>query len=244
MEEIIDVSDVNFNVVDKEYRDIIATKIDVTDIIPKSVYSRKNKDKSWAYKKYPEFDKNFICISKDGTLGEIWRVGGLLLGMPSSEGKEILNIDVSSDDAVWNRTKIPKDFILLERTYRRDMRQTKGIKRNGIRKKYVEDREVLIDKHQDFVNKEFHRRKYGLFVKIDEDIIYITGENYMFLNYYYLTEDKIYPNFRITATHTWWHWEGVVADKDSWGELRLKSRRVAWTVEACSIALNTFSRMT
>lgn len=245
----------SINIIDKSYRDIIAERIDVHLLIPKAIYDKRNKDKSWKYQKYPEYDINFMCISKDGTLGEIWKVGDLLLGLPPSKGKEILNLNIDingnkleqpldSDNSIWRRTKIPNDFLLLERTYKRDMRVTKGIKRNDIRKKYVKDRNVLTEKYKEFIDKEFHRRTYGLFIKIDEDIIYLTGENYMFLNYYYLAEDKIYPNFRITAAHTWWHWEGVCADKDSWGELRLKSRRVAWTVEACSIALNKMTRTT
>lgn len=226
---------------DRSYRDIIATKINPFKLIKRSLYFQRTKDKAWEYRKYPDIDLNFICISKDGTLGEIWKVGNLIIGLPNSEGKEILNIDLSDDDSVWKRTQIPKDFIQLERDYKRLMRQIKGQKRSEVRNNYVEKKQVLEKKWNKFIDKEFHRRKYGLFIKTDQEIIYLTGENYMFLNYYFLAEDKIYPNYRITATHTWWHWEGCVVDKDCWGELRLKSRRVSWTAEACSIALNGFT---
>ena len=227
---------------DKSYRDIIAKKIKITDLMPMRTYKAKNKNKSWEYGKHTKYDENFIIISKDGTLGEIWQVGGLKIGLPSSEGKEILNANLPSEKSVWKRTPIPKEFINLERNYRRDMRVHKGAKRNDIRRKYVIDKGILETKYKDFIAQEFDRRKNGLFIKIDNEVVYITGENYMFLNYYFLAEDKIYPNFRMTAVHTWWHWEAVVADPDSWGELRLKSRRVAWTVEACSVALNKFTR--
>lgn len=229
---------------DRMYRGIIATEISPFSLMPKEDYKKKNDTKKWAYRRYPEYDPNFICISTDGTLGEIWQVGDLKIGLPSSEGKEILNIDKSDDDSVWQRTEIPRDFINLEVEFKRQMRKVKGLKRNDVKKKYVLDRDVLEKKHHKFIEQEQYRRKNGLFVKIDNQICYITGENYMFLNYYYLTEDKIYPNFRITAMHTWWHWEAVCADSQSWGELRLKSRRVAWTVEACSIALNKLTKVT
>ena len=261
--------DIDF--VDKSYRGIIAERLSPFKYIKRSDYDKRNKNKSWEYRKYTDIDPNFMCISKDGTLGEIWRVGDLILGLPSNSidgviretnasgkkteralKKDIINVNIDSngkrlkepladEDCIWRRTPIPNDFIKLEIDYKRQMRKTKGLKRNDIKRKYVQDKERLEEKYSRFIDKEFQRRKYGLFVKIDEEIIYITGENYMFLNYYFLAEDKVYPNFRMTATHTWWHWEGCVVDKDCWGELRLKSRRVAWTVEACSIALNGFT---
>lgn len=226
---------------DRSYRGIIAQKIPVNTMIPAKEYRDKNEHKSWHYGQHTKYNLNFICISKDGTLGEIWKVGDLYLGLPSSEGKEILNLGKSDDLSKWERTKIPREFIALERDYKRDMKKIKGLKRNDIKKKYNLDKKLLETQYGDFIDKEFDRRKNGIFIKIDNEIIYLTGENYMFLNYYYLAEDKMYPDFRITATHTYWHWEGCVADTRVWGELRLKSRRVAWTVESCSMALNKFT---
>lgn len=256
---------------DRSYRGVIAEKLSTFNYIKRSDYIKKNKDRSWENRKYTEIDPNFLCISKDGTLGDIWKVGDLIIGLPSHEidgiirtededgeiketvlKKEILNVHItakgekiteplSDDRCVWKRTPIPHDFIKLEVDYKREMRKTKGLKRNDIKKRYITKKEDLENKYGEFIDQEFRRRKYGVFIKIDQEIVYLTGENYMFLNYYFLAEDKIYPNFRITATHTWWHWEACVTDKDCWGELRLKSRRVAWTVEACSVALNGFT---
>jgi len=223
---------------DKSYRDIIAEQINPYSLIKRSVYHERNKEKSWQFRKYTDIDENFICISKDGTIGEVWKVGGLIIALPSSEGKQIINIDKSDDDSIWRRTKIPEEFLHLERDYKRKMRRARHNERKSIRNWYFERKKVLESKHSEFIAQEFHRRKHGVFIKIDDQICYLTGENYMFLNYYYLAEDKIYPNFRITAMHTWWHWEACVSDQDCWGELRLKSRRVSWTSEACSIALN------
>ncbi len=227
---------------DRSYRGSIAEVIDPLSIIPISVYISKNKAGSWQYRDYTEYDINFICISQDGTLGKIFKVGDLLIGLPSEVGKEILNIDKHPDDAKWGRTKIPADFLSLESKYKSDMNLTKGFRRGDIKKLYNSNKLDLEDKHKKFVDKEIDRRKYGLFIKIDEEIFYLTPENYMFLEYYFLAEDLIYPHFRTTAVYTWYHWEACKFDRRCWGELRLKSRRVAWTVEACSIAINQFTQ--
>lgn len=231
------------NRIDTSYRGIIAEKINPSSIMDMSVYQDRNNDKSWQYRRYSDINENFICISKDGTLGEIWKVGGLLIGLPSSEGKEIINIkEKDRRKCKWKRTEIPYEFQKLEADYKRQMRRIRGIKRQAIKEEYVRKRDELVNgQYQDFVEKEFEKRKQGVFIKIDNQVHYLTGENYMFLNYYYLAEDKMYPNFRITAMHTWWHWEAVCADQSNWGELRLKSRRVSWTSESASIALNKFT---
>lgn len=222
------------------YRDIIAEKIPASSLMNMDDYKERNNNKSWEYRRYSDIDPNFICISKDGTLGEIWKVGGLIIGLPSSKGKDILNInEPDRRKRKWKRTEIPSDFQKIEVEYKRQMRRIKGIKRQGIKDEYIAKRDELVNgEYKEFVSNEFYKRKHGLFVKIDNQVHYLTGENYMFLNYYYLAEDKMYPNFRITAMHTWWHWEAVCADQNNWGELRLKSRRVSWTSESASIALN------
>lgn len=222
----------------KDYRGSIAEKLETYEIVPKVIYEKKNKDKSWEYRKYPDIDPNFICISKDGTIGEIFRIGGLIIAIPSKKGKEVVNSDSPSLEAKWKRTDIPADFLQLEEDYREDIEAAANHKKKEVRAEYKSQRKILIKKHINFINKEFDKRKYGFYIKIDEEDFYITGSNYMFLNYYYLTDSDMYPLFRTTAVYTWWHWEAVMADKDVFGELRFKSRRVAWTSEAASEAMN------
>ncbi len=226
---------------DKSYRDSIAEKLNPFDIVPKVIYNKRNSDKSWEYRKYADIDPNFICISKDGTIGDIYKVGGLIIGLPSKEGKEIVNDKLDSNNSKWKRTLVPNDFLRLEENYRKNIEEAANHKKKDVREKYKTNRKNLISEHSKFIDKEFHKREHGFFIKIDEEIIYITGSNYMFLNYYYLTDSDMYPLFRTTATHTWWHWEAVKADKDVFGELRFKSRRVAWTSEAASEALKDLS---
>ena len=48
--------------------------------------------------------------------------------------------------------------------------------------------------------------------------------------------------FRVPAMESYWHWEAVVADQNSWGEIRGKGRRTSWSVESASMALNVFTK--
>lgn len=238
---------------DRSYRDRISEKISTYKIVPRHIYNKKNDEKSWEYKEYPEFDINFVCISKDGTLGHIYKVGDLYIGLPSSKEKGIINLNIdhfnntlekplSNDDSKWKRPKTPKEFKKLWVWYKREMSKEKnGIKRSAIREKFCSEREILIENNKEFVDSEFDKREYGIFIKIDKDIHYLTGENWIFLQHYYLTESNIYPNYRVTAMESYWHWEAVRADSRNWGEIRGKARRTSWTVESASIALNCFT---
>ena len=54
--------------------------VQLHDYIPKSVLSSKNKAKSWSYGYNEKYD--VVIISKDGTLGEIISINGLIIGLP------------------------------------------------------------------------------------------------------------------------------------------------------------------
>ena len=52
----------------------------VYDIIPSSVLNRKNSAKSWVCGYNEKYD--IVIISKDGTLGDIYNIQGLYIGLP------------------------------------------------------------------------------------------------------------------------------------------------------------------
>jgi len=247
---------------DKSYRGRISEKLNPYDIVPKKDYDKANKEKSWEFRDYPEYDINFICISKDGTLGDIFKVGDLYIGLPSEKidglinkadnngvvdkkpwVKEVINKNKKPKYAKWQRnTEHLKDFEDVWFSYKARMNKEKaGIKRQQVRNQFILERNNLLRKNSEFVDSEFDKREHGIFVKIDEDTHYITGSNWMFLQHYYLTESDMYPSFRMVQTEVHWHWEACVADRRSWGEIRGKGRRSFWSVEAASIALDMFS---
>jgi hypothetical protein len=248
--------------VSKNYRGRISTKLNPYDYVPKKIYDKKNKEKSWEYKEYPEFDINFVCISKDGTIGEIYQVEDLIIALPSLSIsgsindldedsqvikkqyiKTVVNNNKKGKNAKWKRDETNlKEFDDIWFRYKARMAKEKaGSKRQQVRNKFILERNNSLHKHKEFVDSEFERREHGIFVKIDQETHYITGSNWMFLQHYYLTESDMYPDFRMVQTEAYWHWEACVADSRCWGEIRGKGRRSSWSVEAASLALDMFS---
>jgi len=132
---------------DKSYRDTIAEKINPYSFIPKAKYDKLNKEKKWSYGRHKEFDENFVCISKDGTLGEIYRVGSLVIGLPSIKGKEIVNDGCTPLESTWKRTPIPDEFLELEETYRSELVDSGSQNETKtIRNRYRENRKRLLPK--------------------------------------------------------------------------------------------------
>tara|TARA_R110000822_G_scaffold127454_4_gene262984 strand:- start:5848 stop:8181 length:2334 start_codon:yes stop_codon:yes gene_type:complete len=247
---------------DVSYRGRISQKVKYTELnITRHTFEKKNKDKSWEFREYSEFDVNFICISKDGTLGDIRKVGDLYIGLPSQtiDGnkdiindsgeretitfkKHITNGELSDYDAKWVRKAPPIEFKQCWSNYKRKMAKEKNhIRRNKLKEDFVKERNELISENQEFVDNEFHYRKFGLFIKVDNEVHYMTGENWLFLKHYYLTESNMFPFLRVVAMESYWHWEACRADSRTWGEIRGKGRRTSWSVESASMALNVFT---
>jgi len=57
----------------------------VYDAVPENVLKKKNKAKSWAYGYDDKYD--IVVISKDGTIGEIYNISGLLVALPGEPDK-------------------------------------------------------------------------------------------------------------------------------------------------------------
>jgi len=71
-------------------------------IVDPKVRLARNKVKTWKYG-YDE-SINVIIISKDGTLGDIYYINGLLIGFPEKpEHKEIINWDKTAASQKWER---------------------------------------------------------------------------------------------------------------------------------------------
>lgn len=226
---------------DRSYRRRISTYIDPYSMINRAIYDRNNREKLWSYGEHPEIDINFIVISKDGTLGDIYKVGDLYIGLPNKKGKEIINKGLKDEECKWIREEPPEEFDDLWNEYRADMAKEKnGIRRNDVKLNFVIKRDALVKKYKKFVDSEYHKKEHGIFIKIDDEVMYFTGDYWFFLKHYYLTESNMYGYFRTTAMEAMWHWEAVRADSRSWGELRGKGRRTSWTVESCSIASKGF----
>ena len=52
----------------------------IKDYVPKAVFTKKNRARTWLYGYNEKYD--FVVISKSGQVGEIINVNGLAIGLP------------------------------------------------------------------------------------------------------------------------------------------------------------------
>jgi hypothetical protein len=170
-----------------------------SDVIDRASIQRKNKAKGWKYGYDPDLD--LICISKDGTIGEIFQINGLRIGLPAIPAKnKILNYDLPKYDQKWRRTEIP----------------------SGINSETEHNAEFV-----DFIVDQFSKREEGVWVLINGDPIYITGTYWFTLQNVPL--DEGYGQFRVVQNDLMIYWEACKADPRCYGINYVKNRRFGWT---------------
>jgi len=175
--------------------------------IPLRTIKARSDAKSWEYGYDDEWD--VIIVSKDGTLGEIYEINGVKIGLPAipTDKRKILNWNKGVMEQKWSRTKFPKGLTENTKT-----------------------------EHEQFILQEFDRRRNGIFVKINGEIEYFTGAFYFFMNYIML--DRDYPQFRHTQKDLMLFWEACHADPRCYGICYVKNRRLGWSTLEYSEALN------
>lgn len=170
------------------------------DRVDEKVRLNRNAQKAWKYGYCEEYDT--IIISKDGTLGPIFYVNGIRIGLPEppKDRKQILNWDKTSKNQKWKREDLPKG--LTEKT------------------QYDPQYEV-------YIREEIKRRKQGVWMFLKGELVYLTG-----LSYYFYQWNKLatgYPDFRIIQNELMLYWEACKADYRCYGICYVKNRRFGWS---------------
>jgi hypothetical protein len=159
----------------------------------------RNKAKSWKYGYDETID--VIIISKDGTLGEIYYINGLLIGFPEKpDHKKIINWDKTPENQKWKREPVPEG--LNEATQ-------------------------FDAKYTDFIEGQFQKREEGVWIYLNGKAVYFTGTYWFFLQYY--NEMGFYPNLRIIQNELMIYWEACKADERCYGIDYVKNRRFGWS---------------
>jgi len=159
----------------------------------------RNKAKSWKYGYDESID--VIIISKDGTLGEIYYINGLLIGFPQKpEHKEIINWDKTAANQKWNRQPVPEGL--------------------------TEDTQFL-KKYESYIEGEFKKRDEGIWIYLNGKPVYLTGNYYHFIQWY--NENGSYPSLRVIQSELEIYWEACVADERCYGIDYVKNRRFGWS---------------
>jgi hypothetical protein len=169
-----------------------------TDIVPNGIRKKRNENNSWEYGYNKEYD--IVIVSKDGTLGQIYELSGIRIGIPEvpKDKTKIINHDLPQYKQKWKRQEMPKGL-----------------------------REDNKEKYYDYIVEEFRRRKEGVFIYINGEIEYFSGSYYFFLEWFAI--GRIYPHFRYTQKELMLFWEACYADQRCYGILYVKNRRLGWS---------------
>ena len=69
--------------------------IKLKDYIPKSVVSNKNRARNWQYGYNEKYD--VIIISRDGTIGDIYNISGVIIALPKTPDKFVNSFETKKD---------------------------------------------------------------------------------------------------------------------------------------------------
>jgi hypothetical protein len=180
----------------------------------------RNKAKSWKYGYDAAIDT--VIISKDGTLGEIYNVSGINIGLPQQPPKEeILNYNKTASNQKFKRESLPEALTDISiANYNRKLTGTEKEKSD----KAAQYLNSLYDKYSDYIDQEYERREKGLWVFINGLPVYIVGTYYYGIQW--IREETDYPNFRVIQNELMIFWEACKADDRCYGMQYVKNRRI------------------
>ena len=181
------------------------------DYVKPKVLNRMNRYKKWEYGYNPEHD--LIVISKTGEVGEIYKIQDLVIGLPKE--KDV----VEFEDDKWSYTQYPKELSLIKSVF--DWEE------------YPLD---FKEKWYDYIDKEFTRREEGFWFVNKGIPTYITGTNYMYLQWSKI--DVGQPDFRESNRLFYIFWEACKSDYRSYGMCYLKNRRSGFSFMASGETVN------
>lgn len=169
-------------------------KLDATT----STITTKNKAKSWKYGYNEKYD--VVIISKDGTLGEVYEINGIKIGLPKAPD------DLKKGNNKWVSENYPKELSKIRTIFDWNKRDN-----------------LFKDKWVDYIESEFDRREDGYWFTNNSKPTYITGSHYMYLQWTKIDVGK--PDFRESNRLFYIFWEACKADDRSFGMCYLKNRR-------------------
>ena len=178
---------------------------------------KMNQHKSWQYGYNPKHD--LVVISKDGTVGEIYNINGLLIGLPKAP-KTIHKNSKKTTDQYWVASEYPKALSRISSIFQWHEMTTE------FKNEWV-----------DYIEAEFDRREEGYWFYNNGTPIYITGTHYMYLQWTKIDIGK--PEFREANRIFYIFWEACKADKRSFGMCYLKIRRSGFSFMGSCEAVNT-----
>ena len=159
-----------------------------------------------------------IIISKDGTLGEVYEVSNIKIGLPKAPVK-FINDKEKKENQAWEVTLIPKILKRIQTIFQ-----------------WHEAPPHFKSEWVDYIESEFDKREQGYWFKNNGVPTYITGTHYMYLQWTKI--DVGNPDFREANRIFYLFWEACKADKRSFGMCYLKIRRSGFSFMSSSEGVN------
>ena len=164
-------------------------------------------------------EEKLIIIDPDGSVGEIIELSGLPIALPKKPKKsDILFHDKPKKDQKWERLFVPEEI-----------RKVKSMD------DWLEKPKEFVAKYSDYIEKEFKRRRSGVWFYNNGVPTYITGRHYMFLQWSKI--DIGYPSYLKFQRDLFIHMAACEADQRCFGQLYTKCRRSGYT-NMCTSVLN------
>lgn len=152
-------------------------------------------NRKWEYGYNSDIDT--IIISKDGTLGSVFKVSGINIGLPvEPDISQFKNFGLPVDSQIWQRDIAPAELNI---------------------ENWQETR------FDDFVDSQFNKRKFGEWILLGGKKVWLVGSYWFFLQEY--KELSTYNKLRIIQNEFEMFWEACKADQRCFGLIYLKNRR-------------------
>lgn len=184
----------------------------ILNVIPKKEIDLRNKNRSWQYGYDEKYD--IVIISKNGTLGEIYEIEGLKIGLP------LAPIKFTTKKNKFVREPLPKELEGIANTT-----------------EFYNKSKAFIKAFKPYISREFKRRNEGYWFMNNNEPTYITGSHYMHIQWGLV--DGIPPYYRYADRIWWLHLAGCIADDRSYGQLYGKIRRSGFSNRVGSELINT-----
>lgn len=115
-------------------------------------------------------------------------------------------------------------------------------KKTEIPKSIQNRKNNLTIEESEFIRREFHKRKHGVWYLIKGIPVYFTGAYYTYLNYWW-TKNNVQPEFRYIQCLLFMFWDMVKRDPHCYGANLIKPRRIGGTEFTLFLAWEYITRV-
>lgn len=183
--------------------------------IKPNTLKRLNRLKKFNYGYNKEHD--LVVISKDGTVGEIYEIQNLKIGLPLID--KVYQRSKTKADQYWEKLPFPEQLIKIKSVF-----------------DWNKHPDSFKENWYDYIDNEFKYRDEGFAFYNKGVPTYITGSHYMYLQHTKI--DVGAADFRESNRLFFIFWEACKADTRCYGIIYLKNRRSGFSFMGSSEAVN------